>query len=385
MILLTTSGLTLLLLLLLARDFWRLRSAQGLPAQGLPATLPLVSVLIPARNEVLRIGRCLDGVLAQQYPNYEAIVVDDGSTDGTDVLLARAAAHDSRLRVLAGRPLPPGWAGKPNACQQAAEAASGEWLLFLDADTAAAPTLLGATLAHAQRQQLAMLSVFPLLELGSFWERVIMPPFLGVIMAVFPIERLNNPDLPAEQALANGQCILVRRDAYLAMGGHGTVRDAVLEDVHLAQAMRRSGQRVGVAVGLRHLQVRMYTSLAEIVEGLTKNAVAGARAGGGRSIWAGVRLNLLAFGPLWLLALGVLIRGQGHDVLGLAILAHGVVAGVAALSLWALMMRRMYQLHPATALLWPLGLLCYDLIALRAAWFVWSGRGIVWKGRAYAG
>jgi chlorobactene glucosyltransferase len=384
-ILLIASGVTLLVLTLVARDAWRLAQLQGLRDDELPVARPAASLLIPARNEGTRIGRCLRGALAQRYARYEVLVVDDGSTDATASVLAQYAQRDRRLRVLTGRALPAGWAGKPNACQQAAEAARGEWLLFLDADTAPEPALLGAMLAHAERRRLDLLSVFPLLELGTFWERLIMPPFLLIIQAAFPIERLNDPEMDTGSALANGQCLLMRRSAYEAIGGHGAVRNEVLEDVRLAQAARAGGYRVGMATALRQLRVRMYTSLAEVVGGLTKNAVAGGRAAGRRTLWAGLRVNLLAFAPLWLLALGLWALAGGDAPGGWGALGLALVAAAATHGYWAVLARRAYRISAGYALLWPVGLLCYDLIALRAAWFVWSGRGIVWKGRAYAG
>src|SRR5262245_56492997 len=136
-----TSGLTLLLLTLLARDVWRLHIIPQLRPGVVPATGPLVSLLIPARDEAARIARCLEGALSQTYPCYEVIVVDDGSSDATPEILAHYAAIHERLRIIQGAPLPPGWMGKCHACQQAAGAAGGAWLLFLDADTAPQPGL----------------------------------------------------------------------------------------------------------------------------------------------------------------------------------------------------------------------------------------------------
>lgn len=380
-----TSGLSLLLLALVARDAWRLTLIPTLRSARATPDAPLVSLLIPARNEATRIERCLDGALAQTYPAYEVIVVDDNSTDTTPQILARYAAQDGRLRVVRGAALPTDWIGKCYACQQAADKASGAWLLFLDADTAPQPRLLAALLDHAERHELDMLTLFPFMEFGSFWERVIMPPFLALINAVFPPERQNAPDVRPEEIVANGQCILVRADAYHAIGGHAAVRGEVLEDVQLAQALRKSGARTGVASGQAFLRVRMYTNGAEVIEGLAKNAIAGARSGGGRALWGGLRQFLLAFGAQWLLLDSLWLFVTQQQVLAWIVLLHSIVVLIILFSFWALLLRRLYRQPIGYALLWPLGMLCYGCIALWALWRIWSRRGVTWKGRAYAG
>ncbi|NJL33096.1 MAG: glycosyltransferase [Chloroflexaceae bacterium] len=257
-------------------EYWRSGRLPSLvaPADAVGA-VPVVSILIPARNEERGIARCVEGALRQRYPSYEVIVVDDGSTDATPAILARYAAHHPHLRVLHGEALPEGWTGKAFACQRAAAVARGEWLLFLDADTAAAPELLAALLTHVQQQRLDLLSVFPFLELDTFWEQAILPAFRTMIRATFPFQQANAPAAQPGAVFANGQCLLVRRSTYNAIGGHGAVRGDVLEDVLLAQRLRAAGAAVGVAMADQYIRVRMYTNGREVLEGLTKNAVAG--------------------------------------------------------------------------------------------------------------
>jgi GT2 family glycosyltransferase len=371
------------LLLMIARDASRLGRAPRLVAPDHPPSPPLISILIPARNEERSIGRCVSAALAQSYPQIEVVVVDDGSTDRTGAILAGVA--DPRLRVLAGRPLPPGWVGKCNACQQLSDAASGAWLLFLDADTVAEPDLAAALLASSTARRLDLLTIFPFLELGTFWERVILPPFLALIMALFPFEEMERPDVRPNQVLANGQCIFVRREAYAQAGGHAAVRGEVLEDVRLAQTICAAGYRVGIAEGMAYLRVRMYTSGREVAEGLMKNAAAGYRSGGGRSMWAMARLILAAFGPPWIIAVGLvglMLRAQG---VAWAALAGGGITLLAAVALRSALYRRLYRQPAAYGLLWPFGLLCYLMIAGVGMWRVRSGRGVTWKGRTYTG
>lgn len=369
-----------------AREHRRLRRMPHLPAT--PATpdpaAPFVSVIVPARNEARCIARCLDGLVTQDYPHYEIIVIDDASTDATPAILADYAARHAHLRVLRTQGVPPGWTGKANACQQGAAAARGAWLLFLDADTVAAPTLLVALTQQAQRQQCDLLSVFPFLELGSFAERLVLPPFRAMIYATYPFGRANAPDSLPRDVLANGQCILVRTAAYRAIDGHAAVRAAVLEDVLLARAIRAAGWRTAVAYDNHHLRVRMYTGLHDVLEGLTKNAAAGFASGGTRSLWVGCWQFTLAYAPWWLLiAAGALWAQAAPFAPVLLAGAAGVL--LVALAYWWASLRRLYRLPAGYALLWTFGLTIYGLIVVRSLWRVHRGQGVQWKGRTYAG
>jgi hypothetical protein len=211
-----------------------------------------------------------------------------------------------------------------------------------------------------------------------------LPPFLAFITTIYPIERFEHPATRPEEVLANGQCILVRRAAYEAIGGHGAVRDKVLEDVHLAQAIRAAGFRVGGAEGLEYLSTRMYHNGREVAEGLAKHAAAGARNSGARSWQAAVWQLALAWGPLTLIWIGAALLASGSGEAAF-VMAAGVLAWAAGLWLWGAMYRRQYRLNPLYALLWPLGLLAYLVVALCGMWRVRSGRGVSWKGRTYAG
>jgi cellulose synthase/poly-beta-1,6-N-acetylglucosamine synthase-like glycosyltransferase len=284
--------------------------------------------------------------------------------------------------VLRGKPLPDGWSGKCWACWQAAEASTYSWLLFLDADTAPAPELIATLLARAEARGLDFLTLFPLLELESFWERLLMPPFAGIIQAAFPLNRINDPRSPL--ALANGQCILIRRDVYLATGGHAAVRASVLEDVQLAQVVKGHGYRIEIAGGPDLMRVRMYTNLAEISEGLRKNAWAGYSAGGWRSAWGAFRQALLACAPL------VLILGGGvalalHHPAAAALLAFGGLLYLLTTSFWGYSVHRLFQISPLWGLLFPFGTVGYFILAALAWLSIRRGAGVRWKGRAYHG
>ncbi len=369
----------------LAHDYWRMQRLPRLATpERLPAEQPLVSLLIPARNEARSIGRCLAGALAQSYAPYEVVVVDDHSSDDTAAIVARYAAQDTRLRLVRSAPLPPGWMGKCHACQQASDHAhaQSEWLLFLDADTAPAPHLLAALLTTARQQQLDMLTLFPFLELKSFWERLILPPFIALLHATFPMRAQVPADARAETLIANGQCIFVRRSAYNALGGHAAVAGDIIDDVMLARALHRGGFRIGAAVADDAIRVRMYTNGREVLEGLTKNASSGLQSGGPAALLAGTRQFALALLPPLLAAAG-LVRAARHNNTSAAL--PGLVLWAAAVGMWGALLRQRYALSPAWGLLWPAGLMAYGLITLRSVWLRHRGRGLLWKGRTYAG
>ena len=209
-----------------------------------------------------------------------------------------------------------------------------------------------------------------------------MPPFVGIIQAVFPLDKINDPRSPL--ALANGQCILMRRDVYVATGGHAAVRASVLEDVHLAQVVKRGGYRMEIAAGPDLLRVRMYTNLAEIAEGLRKNAWAGYSAGGWRSAWGAFRQALLAGAPL------VLILGGGaaltlHHPTAAALIAFGGLLYLLTTSFWGYSVHRLFQISPLWGLIFPLGTLGYFILAALAWLSIRRGGGVRWKGRAYHG
>lgn len=370
---------TLAIIAIIGRDLWS--------ARAVPMLTPLdqadphsVSVIIPARNEAARIGRLLDGLANQTQRNYEVIVLDDNSTDGTAALVQSRAAELPELHVLNGQPLPDGWAGKCWACWQAAQTAQHPWLLFLDADTAVAPQLIATLVSRAEHLDRDFLTLLPVLELGSAAERILMPAFVALIQAVFPFDLVNDPKSP--MAMANGQCILIRRQVYFATDGHAAVRDSVLEDVMLARSVKQRGYRTEAVATTSLLRVRMYTNLAEVAEGLRKNAWAGYEAGGWRSAWGGLRQSFLAFFPLLLLGSGILALLLGHPN-AMLLLSFGILQSVITAAYWCYGVARLNQINPAWGLLLPLGTFGYFTLAGLAWLSIRRGAGVQWKGRTY--
>ena len=345
---------------------------------------PFIAVIVPARNEARNIRRCVEALLAQTYPNYAVYVVDDRSTDGTGAILAELAARDPRLTVIHAQPLPAGWAGKPHALVQGVKAAGprAAWYCFIDADTFAQPTLLAASYAAAQAHSVALLSLFTRQALGTFWEKTVMPLVFSALAVGFPPSKVNDPTRP--EAIANGQFILIERGAYEAVGGHAALYNSITEDKDLAERIKRGGRRLVLADGRALVETRMYTSLAEMWEGWTKNIYLGLQG----------RLGLLLFGalvaltgalalPAWLLA-GALWLAQGGGLPAAIVLAEALLAWM-MLTLVRARVSVLFEIAPWYALTLPLGALIFAAMMATSALRGLSGRGVRWKGRLYNG
>ncbi|WP_277188469.1 glycosyltransferase [Meiothermus ruber] len=255
-------GFKLANLLINLLGFPVLRESREAPARG-------VSLLIPARNEAHNLEQTLKGFLAQEVD--EILVLDDGSSDATPQVVARAALQDPRLRLISGAPKPEGWMGKTWACQQLAEAARGGLLIFTDADVRWKAGGVRALVGAMTRERADLFSVYPRQITPTLPERVLLPLIDDVLMGYLPYPLLKTPFPSA--AAANGQVMAFRREAYWACGGHAGVRGEVLEDVRLAQRLKASGGRLRLALGDDLIGVRMYRTYAEIVEGLGKNLI----------------------------------------------------------------------------------------------------------------
>jgi chlorobactene glucosyltransferase len=374
--------LCLLAALCCAQDVLRELRAPALGPGVAPRHTPLVSVLIPARDEAARIPACLEGLARQAYRRFEVIVLDDHSSDGTVAVAQSYAARLPALEVVPSAALPAGWAGKCWACWQAAGHARGEWLLFLDADVMPKPDLLASLLARAERHTLDLLTLMPLLRLGSPAERMVIPAFMALLYGLYPLDQVSDPRSPL--GFANGPCLLLRHTVYFAAGGHQAVRASILEDIDLGQLIKAAGYRIEAARGPELIEARMYSGWASLSEGLGKNAVAGYRSGGGRSAWVGLRQALVAFLPWYLLAAGVLLAAaRPASPVGGALMLRGALLAAFALACWGWLTRRRYRIAAGWGALFPLGTAIYFWLAARSLLWLRRGRGVTWKGRTF--
>ncbi len=331
-----------------------------------------VSIIVPARNERDTIDTLLGSLTATTYSPVEILVVDDRSDDDTAARVAAWAARDARVRLLSGAPLPEGWFGKPWACTQGAAAATGELLLFTDADTTHAPTLLTHAVGALEETGADLLTVVGHLECGSFWERIVMPQVASLLAVRYPPALVNRARQPW-LVVANGQLILSARASYDALGGHEAVRDQVVEDQAMAQRCVQLGKCLRLLHADELFSTRMYRSLDGMIEGWSKNLHLGTR----QSLPPGLLRTLapvLLIGSFlfWLIPFALL------PMPGLRSAALLAIAGSAVY--WAGLMRLM-RIPVPYLLGYPLGALVALGIVLRS--IRRGGRQIVWRGRTY--
>ena len=197
-----------------------------------------VSIVIPARNEERGVESCVQSALDQDHPSVQVVVLDDGSTDQTGAILERLQSNNERLTVIQpeASELPDDWFGKPWALQRAQRYATGRWLLFVDADVVLAPEAVSGAVEYARIHKLDMLTGLGQLQMDSFWEKIMQPVVGGLILAGNSLSSVNDPD-QTEKNLANGQFILISRDAYDDIGRHASVQNNILDDIGIARAL----------------------------------------------------------------------------------------------------------------------------------------------------
>ena len=247
---------------------------------------PIVSVCIPARNEEINLERLITSVMEQSYDQIELLVIDDFSTDGTPEIIHRMKEqYPGRIKSVAPTEKPEKWLGKPWACQQLGNQASGSILLFLDADTALYPSMIQHIVNAMRSRHLDMITVWPEQELGTFWEKTVIPLIYYALVTLLPADYVYRAPrwLPAflrkqmgpAFAAACGQCIGFTQQAYSTIGGHRAVRQQIVEDVALAKRAKRKGLVMRMYTGIHTIRCRMYRSESDIFSGLRKNFFAG--------------------------------------------------------------------------------------------------------------
>ena len=235
----------------------------------IPEPAPLVSILVPARDEEENIETCLESLQKQDYPNFEVLVLDDNSVDDTANIVDQMVAEDNRIQLIRGEPLPEDWAGKPFACYQLAKKARGSWLLFVDADTTHAPHMLRSVLAIALKFRTSLLSGFPRQLATSLPQKVAIPVLYFVILSWLPLWWFQRSKKP-RPSLAIGQFLLFPSEEYWRIGGHKAVKSRILEDVWLGIEVNRRGGR-HMAIDLSPVvSCNMYQNVGAMWEGFIK-------------------------------------------------------------------------------------------------------------------
>ena len=363
---------------------------------------PAVSVIIPARNEELSLATCLESLIgqtgvAQDRVPFEIIVVDDHSTDRTrEIAESFATANPGKLRVIEAGPLPDGWTGKNNAVTTGSRATHGEWLLFTDADTVHLPGSLARALKEAQDNNADMLSYSPEQIAVTFWEMAVLPVVFAELARQYPPSKVSDPNSLA--AAANGQYILVKREAYDAVGGHAAIAGDILEDVALARAVKASGRTIRFRYAADAVRTRMYRNFRQLRDGWTKNLALlfphPLRLAG----WTFLEFfTLLAFLES---LIQMLLFGKSYVPSNSALLAHyplpveylplfnnlmiaGTVAGLAYILLKSIWRTSKARFPLKFSFISLLGLPMFSYLLLRSVAAHRSGK-VDWKGRTYS-
>jgi chlorobactene glucosyltransferase len=343
---------------------------------------PQLTVIIPARDEAHNIGRCVRSLLAQDYPadRLKILVIDDHSADDTAAIVRSIAARHPQVSLLPCPPLPPRWTGKSHACWIGARTAApeSEWLCFLDADVWGAPPLLSSAIHAARKRNLELLSLAPRQELGSFAERLMLP--CGLILLSF-LQDLREVQGHSRSAVtATGQFMLIRRDAYDAVGGHAAVANAICEDLEFARLFKQAGHAVLLMGGEQMIATRMYTGWRTLWPGFAKNLVD--TLGGPRATltfaplavilaWAAVAMPILDAVAWWQGGSG------GWIALAIALLGSGAAFGLHIAATFYFRIPFWY------GLLFPLGYTLGAAMAFDSLRRRLTGR-VSWKGRIYS-
>lgn len=345
---------------------------------------PMVSLCIPARNEEQNIERCVRSAMRQTYPNMEVIVLDDHSSDRTSEILFRMAnSGDNSLHMMQGKSKPDQWLGKPWACQQLAEEASGEILIFIDADTWLEKEMVARVVRTMGSDVLDFLTVWPQQKLGTFWEKTVIPLVYYALLSLLPVRYVQQTPhwLPRKLrkrlgplfAAANGQCMAFKSSAYQAVGGHASVKDQVIEDVALAKRIKKFDFNLNMYHGMNAITCRMYTSGKELREGFSKN------------FFAGFGYNL----PLFLLmaVLHLIVYIFPFLLLPWAIHVSNIYLAflsglVVSVIYWhRYLLARWFDWSIWYIFLHPLGVLWFQKLGIESTYHYLSGKRPSWKGR----
>jgi chlorobactene glucosyltransferase len=336
---------------------------------------PLISILIPARNEEDNIKRCINSLLKQDYDNFEILVLDDNSTDNTAKIVNELIEKDSRIRLYSGKPLPRGWLGKSYACQQLANYAKGQYFLFVDADTLHFPTSISSSVACLLKYKVDALSVFAKQIIVSFSERMVVPFGNFMILAFMPLALIRR----SRRALfctAIGQFMLFKKEVYETIGGHESIKGEMLEDVIISKHVKKSGYKFMIFDGRSNLYCRMYHNFSEVVSGYSKILFASFDYS---VMMLFISITLMAaiyITPFVMLPLGIIFDW------------HQIYVNIIFLQIIFILVTRIiisirYKMKVVDLFLYPLSVIYLLSMAVNSVLQYKFNIGVCWKGRTY--
>ena len=345
------------------------------PVTGKLDDPPMVSVCVPARDEERGIAACLESLLAQDYPRFEVIAVNDHSSDRTGELIRELAEKDSRLIALDGKDLPQGWLGKPFALHQAFQRSKGDILLFTDADPVFKPHALSTAISTMREKGLDALTLMPQAEFGSFWERAVQPVIFGFIASLTRFRKVNSTD--HKSAMGFGAFLMFTRSAYETIGGHEGGKADVLEDVLIAKRLKKAGLKLLVADAKRLFSIRMYYGFREIWSGWRKNMFLAMKRSVLRAFYYVSMVQMFVITP-YLVLLWNLVEGTGLVWIGLSLFGVSMVSAAKIKACDEMGLNRL------NACLFPIGAVVMAAIMLNSMVQTLFFSRTEWRGRVYS-
>lgn len=342
---------------------------------------PLVSILVPARNEEHRIlSRSIHSILAQDYGRFEIIAINDRSTDATGTILRSIAKADDRLRVIEGDepPAGAGWLGKPYALQQALEQARGELVLTTDADIVLEKEAVRVAVDCALAGDFDAVTLMPYFEALSFWERVFIPSWVLLLLITYPLDRLN--DSKSRQAIGLGGFFLIRRAILARIGEFEKVRAEAVEDIRLAEILKSSGARLRIEQAPHLVRTRMYSNFREIWECQMRVMFSGAKYSFGFALFGALAGYIFIVAPIFVAGFCALMIAAGAKGDWMRLLVPALIVWIVQVFTLVFINRR--QGVPVVyALTTPLGFALFYIALLVSAINITMRRGVTWKGR----
>lgn len=345
---------------------------------------PRISVCIPARNEEDTIPILLKSIVSQNYPDFEVLILDDQSEDKTPVIIHSFKKYYPDLIIpLKGFDRPQGWLGKSWACQQLGEKASGNILLFLDADTVLKPGMMLSVSAAFTKHKTDMITVWPHQVFRTWWEKTVMPIVYYTLLTLLPTYYAYRKPLLMPQLIysrvsslfsaANGQCIAFKRKAYRRIGGHASVKSEILEDVKLAKKIKEAGFTMRMYTGQNTIMCRMYSSQFQMFQGFRKNFFAGFDYNLSLFTFSSLLHFFVFILPFIILPVSLLIKNRLWLELS--------VAAIAIILLQRLILALWQRWNPLYAFTHPVGVLWFQCLALTTVFDYLTKRKIKWKER----
>jgi chlorobactene glucosyltransferase len=337
---------------------------------------PLVSIMVPARNEAENIKMCVKSLLKQDYANIEILILDDNSTDDTSLIVKRIAEKDSRVKLITGKPLKDGWIGKSYACHQLAKHARGRYFLFTDADTLYFKNAVSSTIGCLIKNKLDALSAIPKQIMVGIHERLVVTWVHFGILSLLPLILIKKSKYPLF-CTANGQCMLFKREVYRKIGGHKSIKTKILEDIHISKQVKRHGYRFMLFDGSKNIYCRMYRNFRGLIKGFSKFMFAAFDFKVFNIAVAILFISVIFLFPFIFLPLGILLFNWPYPIVNLIIIQIFVV-----LTMRIILAIRLNN-RILDTFLHPVSMLYIILLCINSVLQTKFGEGAYWKGRGY--